>query len=261
MWRSSVEEEERGPRPKIRELAQAKRTLLFVALLLIAIDAVGNLELFTGKGLPHPLLTALSAPIIAFCITLSLLERQLIRFIAWTIGPVGHIEVSSPELEQRLRNRYKSEFRQLEFLGFGLLCIEGETFSMLRFPLVFPALFALVLRSRREVTAIHNHTSFLSAHAIFTSEDRTTYAHPNGLGIKFQTAFRDGTILLTKNYADEAGYAPLVIVQTVTGGASISDTWAAHLERIAGLQAKRKPLENLISFDSYVEISRRAAAL
>jgi hypothetical protein len=118
-----------------------------------------------------------------------------------------------------------------------------------------------MMRSRREVTAVHNRTSFLSAHPIFTSADRTTYAHPSTLGIKFQTAFQDGTILLTKNYADDASYASMVIVQAVAGGESVSDTWAAHIKRIADLQVKRKPVENLISFDSYVEISRRAAAL
>jgi len=117
------------------------------------------------------------------------------------------------------------------------------------------------MRSRKEVTSVHDRTSFLSAHPIFTSADRTTYAHPSSLGIKFQTAFQDGTILLTKSYADDAGYASMVIVQTVTGGESVSDTWSAHLKRIADLQIKRKPVENLISFDSYVEISRRAASL
>lgn len=254
-------EDERWFRPKNSELPRAKRLLLLVALLLIALNVALNWELFTGTGLRHPLMPALSAPIIALCVALSLLEPQLMRFIAWTIGPIRHIEVSSPKLEQRLRNRYKSEFRQLEFLGFGLLCVEGETFSLLRFPLVFPALFALMMRSRKEVTAVHDRTSFLSAHPIFTSADRTTYAHPSSLGIKFQTAFQDGTILLTKSYADDAGYASMVIVQTLTGGESVSDTWAAHLKRIADLQVKRKPVENLISFDSYVDISRRAAAL
>jgi len=254
-------EDERWFRPKNSELPRAKRSLLLIALLLISLDVAMNWQVFTGKGMRHPLVLALSMPIIALCLALSLLEPQLMRFIAWTIGPIRHIEVSSPKLEQRLRNRYKSEFRQLEFLGFGLLCVEGETFSLLRFPLVFPALFALMMRSRKEVTSVHDRTSFLSAHPIFTSADRTTYAHPSSLGIKFQTAFQDGTILLTKSYADDAGYASMVIVQTVTGGESVSDTWSAHLKRIADLQIKRKPVENLISFDSYVEISRRAASL
>ena len=251
-----MQEEERESKPKSNEHAEGKRSLLFIGLFLIAINVAGNLGLFGGKGLRHPFLIAISVPIIAFCIAVSLFEDELTRLMRWTIGPIGHILLSSPEIEQRLRVRYQSEFRQLEFLGFNFLFVEGETFSVFRFPLLFPALIALTMRSKGEVTAIHNGTSFLAAHAIFASGDKVAFCHPNGLGVKIHTAFRDGTILLTKNYGDQTGYAPIVVVQSMIENASISNMWAAHQSRLGELETKGMRVDNPITFEAYAEISR-----
>ncbi len=256
-----MEEEVRGPDPKGEAHAQGKRSLLFIALFLIAVNIAGNTGLFGGKGIRHPFLILLSAPIIVFCLSVSLFEDQLERFIRWTFGTIGHVQIFSPELEQRVRARYQPEIRQLEFLGFSYLFAEGETFSLFRFLLIFPVLIALAMRSKREVTAIYNGTSFLAGHPIFASADKTAYGHPNGLGVKFHTVFHDGTILVTKNYGDSTGYASMVVVSPTIEGASISDLWTVHQRRIRELEAEGKRIDNPISFEKFAQISHDETAL
>jgi hypothetical protein len=253
-----MEEEKSGS--ENRERAQAKRSLLLIAFILIVANVAGNTGFFGGGPKLHPFLIGVSALIVVYCIAVGLLGSQLTRFVIWSIGSSGYVQVTSRDMEQRLQTRYQAEIRQFEFIGFDYLFAEGETISLFRFLLLFPALVALTMRAKGDVTAIHNGTHFISVRPIFASADKTAYGHPSGLGVTFHTTFQDGTILITKNYGDPSGYPPKIAVQPVMDGARISDVWTQHQQGIANLQAEGKRVDNPISFEAYADISRKEDA-
>jgi hypothetical protein len=259
-----MEIEENGQKSKSGTATkdEQKRSLLYTGLFVLAANIFGNFDaLRGGSSKSHFLLLAISAPIIVFCIAVSLFEEQIDALMRWTIGAIGHVQVSSPELERKIRDRYRQEIRQLEFVGFNFLFAEGETFQLIRFLFGFPALIALTMRAKQEVLAIHNGRDFLAGHPIFASADKTAFGHPNGLGVKFHTVFNDGTILVTKNYGDSSGYAPIAVVQPMIAGAQISDMCAVHQRGIEELKTAGKRVDNPISFQAYADVSHRETAI
>jgi hypothetical protein len=176
------------------------------------------------------------------------------------IGTIEHVQIYNPEFEQRIRIRYQFEIAQFTNLGFTFLFSCGEAIPLIRLLLLFPALVVLMMWLKREVMTIHSGTKFLTGYAIFVSGDKTAYAEANGLGVKFRTAFQDGSILMTKNYGDATGYAPIVVVQG-TKNASISDLWIEHQRRTQTLEAEGKRIDRQISFQAFAEISHKETAV
>lgn len=70
------------------------------------------------------------------------------------------------------------------------------------------------------------------------SAGKTTYACPNGHGVKFYTPFQDGTLLVSKTYADDTSNRPMIVKFGLAN--SISGTWAEHQRRIQSLEAEGK---------------------
>jgi len=231
-------------------------------VLLLAVIFIGIYQgLVHGKGAIHLVSIVLAAFLVVFLIFAILFQIQPARTIRWIMGPIGHVQIFSPELERRIRERYQQQIRQLEFLGFNYLFSEGETFHLFRLLLVFPAMVTLTMRSKGEVMAIGNGPSLLTGHPIFASADKSAFGHSNGLGSKFHTVFHDGTILATKNYGDSTGYSAIAVVQSMCEGTPLSDMWAAHQTRVGEIKAEGKRVENPISFEAYAAVSHRETAI
>jgi hypothetical protein len=172
-------------------------------------------------------------------------------------GSAEHIQISSPTFISRIRNRYRSESNQLENLGFSPLFYYGEAFPLLRLLLIYPAFLFLIMLLNREVAGIQNGSKLMFGFPIFNSADKTTYAHPLQLGMKYHTLFQDGTILMTKNFSGKTTYGPRVVLHTMRN-ASISDAWSGHLKQIQALEATGKQIDRDINFQAYSDISRDA---
>jgi hypothetical protein len=199
--------------------------------------------------------------LICICTALSLLlrsDRVLLRFLHWIFGGIGHVRICSPELERRIRERYRTEIGQLTELGFDYLFSHGETFSLFRLLLIFPAMVVFAMWRRREVLTVYGGTKILAGYAIYLSRDKTTYAHAFGYGVKFHTLFQDGTLLLSANYADDTAEGPLIVKHC--RAASIGDTWAEHQRRIQELEASGKLADRHPSFQAFAEISHKETA-
>jgi hypothetical protein len=93
----------------------------------------------------------------------------------------------------------------------------------------------------------------LTGNPVFISRDKTAYAHPNSLGFTFHTQFRDGTIVVSKNFGDDRDYVSGVVGNSLPA-ASMSQTWTAHQERMEQLEAQGKHVDQQTSFESYREI-------
>ena len=186
--------------------------------------------------------------------------KEDLRFLDFITGTIGHVQIISPELEQRIRLRYRSEIYQLTVLGFDYQFSDGETVSIFRLALIFPALVMLMMWRKREIITIRDGRYFLVGHPVYVSKDKTSFAEPCGLGTKFYTAFQDGMILISKDYGESIGLRPIVFENTCTGS-SITDTWFSHQKRIEALEAEGKRVDRQTSFEFYSEIERKETAL
>jgi hypothetical protein len=171
-----------------------------------------------------------------------------------TFGEVGYVQVSSPALEERIQARYQSEIDELSRLGFCHRISIGQTFPILSLIMIFPAIVLLVMCWKREVITLRGGREFLIGHAIYASEDKTTFAEPIGLGIIFHTQFQYGAILTSTNYESNRVLGTR-FERHVYEGASISDTWAAHQRSVQQRLAKGAEIDRDMSFRAFVGIN------
>lgn len=186
-------------------------------------------------------------------------DREMIRLIHLIFGSIGHMQIFSHDLEQRIRRRYQSEIDQLESLGFDYLFSDGETFSIFRLLLLFPALVLIMMRSKREVITIKDGTKVLMGYPVYISKNKTAYGYVSGLGTKFYTVFQDGTLLVSKAYID-GDYISGPMIRKYAKKASIGETWADHQQRIAELEAEGKRVDRQTSFQVYAGLSYKETA-
>jgi len=186
------------------------------------------------------------------------LDRSLVRFIRWIFGAIGHVQIGSPAFDQRIRLRYQSEIGELTGLGFAYLYSDGETFSLFRLLLLLPAIIVFDKWRNRQPLTVHRGTKILAGYPVLVSKDETTYANPNGHGVKFLTAFQDGTLLASGSYADDTTRGPMVVKHSRT--ASIGDTWAGHRERIQELEAEGKQVVRQVGYQAFTEMAPKETA-
>jgi hypothetical protein len=178
---------------------------------------------------------------------------MLPSLFVWTVGKIDLVQIFSPEFERRARARYRAETAQLTDLGFDLAFFVGDSTSVFRMLLIFPAIVVLDMWRAGVPMTVQDGTTLLTGNPVFISRDKSAYAHPNGLGFTFHTGFQDGTLLVSKNFGDDSRYIP-AIVGNALPGASASDTWAAHQRRMQELVAGGKRVDLQTSFQSYREI-------
>jgi hypothetical protein len=254
-----VESVKDGRQPKTRaeifvEKKKIKKRLEAVGLIFLGVGlAVQFGALSKGERLRHPIWTVVE--VLSF-----LLGVASVVFSVKLLGVIEHVPIYSPEFEQRIRTRYQSECDQLTNLGFDRTFYFGEAFPLIRLFLIFSALIVFMMWLKREVMTVHDSLKFMAGYPIFASRDKTAFAHPNGLGVKFHTAFQDGTILMTKNYGDATGYGPAVVAQCMKK-ASISELWTAHQRRTQEFEVEGKRVDSQVSFQAYSEISRKETAV
>jgi hypothetical protein len=196
---------------------------------------------------------------VPFVISSAVLILALIAafFGKYLTGPTEYVQISSPAFEDRIQIRYCSQSDQLLNSGFMPLFFYGEAFPLYRLLLIYPAFLFLIMWLNREVAGVHDGSKLMFGFPVFISSDQSTYAHPNQLGAKFHTLFRDGTILLTKSFGGKTKYGPTVVLHKVTNG-RISDAWKEHQKQIQVLEATGKQVESEISFNAFARISHEA---
>jgi hypothetical protein len=185
-------------------------------------------------------------------------DRDALRFVHWVMGSIGHVWIRSGKLEEKIRSRYAADLAQLAEIGFDYLYSEGETFSILRFPLLLPALTVFGMWRAGEVLTLHRGTKIMLATPVLASKDRSTFANPTKLGVKFYTAFRDGSLLVSKNYVDETTPPPGVMKNCRKG--TIGETWIAHQWRLRKLVEEGRSTLDDARFAAYVKISDQETA-
>ena len=192
----------------------------------------------------------------ASLLLLVLSSRKISR---WTMGNVERSQISSPEFERKMRDRYATEISQLSSLGFDCAFFYGESFSIFRLPLIFPAMVAFSMR-RRGVTMTLQGTRLLNGNPVLVSRDKRAFAHPNGLGLTIHTAFRDGSVLASKNYGDGDSTNAFQVTIKHYNGAGIGELWAQHQRSVSLLETDINPVDRQSTYDAYREIIRKEEA-
>jgi len=175
-----------------------------------------------------------------------------------SFGYVGYVRISSLAIEERIRNRYRSDIGELSALGFTYEFSVGQTFPIANLVLIFPAIVLLMMCWKREIITLNRGTEIAVVHAIYASRDKTTFARPSGLGIVFHTVFEYGSSLVSTNYGsnhksnDPSG---LIFERRAYNGASISDTWAAHHGMVQAKIANGTDADRDMSFKGYVAMN------
>jgi len=184
--------------------------------------------------------------------------RGLLRLIHWMVGEVGHVDVPDKELRERIRRRFQAEIGELTRLGFTWAFADGETISWLRFPLILPAITAFSLWREGIPAALHSGTRMLFGYPVLVSESEPAFANPSEDGVKFYTAFEDGTLLVSKNYDFPFTAAPGIVRQARK--ATIADAWKAHQERLRAMEAIGKAVDRRMGHRDYARLSKQETA-
>ncbi len=184
-------------------------------------------------------------------------SRALIQFLHWILGTIQHFRIDSPELDRRVRARYQAEINELTSLGFDYLCSDGESLPLFRLLLLLPALAVIGMWSERMPMALRG-VSILVGYPVLVSKIKSTIANPDGRRVKFFTAFTDGTLLVSGNYADPTSRGPGIVRSFQAG--SISETWARHQARIEALVEEGKRVDRQSDHQAYVAMAERDTA-
>jgi hypothetical protein len=183
--------------------------------------------------------------------------RRLLSFQHSMFGTIEHVPIYSPELDERVRARYQSGINELTGLGFNYLCSDGEGFPLFRLLLMIPAI--VIVGIWREGTPVWvRGGSIIAGYPILVFRTNSTFAHLDGPRVKFSTAFRDGTLLVSGNYADPLSRGPGIVRYFQAG--CIIETWTKHKVRIQALETEFTGVDRRSSYEDYVEMSARDTA-
>jgi hypothetical protein len=175
-----------------------------------------------------------------------------------SLGSVDYQEIADPRIEQRVREQYASEMDQLTSLGFNYAFTSGESTSPFRMLLVYPAFILLQIRAHGGVLALGRGGRILLATPVLSSADGRAFGHPQTLGVTFDTAFRTGPLLVTKNYKSVCGETAECVMQASVG--TVADAWQTHKERVNSLDSDANPAKMDRSYQAYADIAHREDA-
>jgi len=205
-------------------------------------------QVFFVVGVCLPLLAG-----VVFC-----LLGLVLVFGMSSLGSIGYEEITDPRIEQRVRERYATEVDQLTSLGFGYEFTSGESTSLSRVLLIFPAIILLQVRAHGGVLALGRGGKILLATPVLGSTDGRAFGHPQTLGVTFYTAFRNGPLIVTKNYKSACYETPDCVMQGSDG--TVAEAWQTHKERVNALDTDANPANRDRSYEAYADIARRQDA-
>jgi hypothetical protein len=223
---------------------------------LLAFRGIANLKIHSS----HPSQTFFVAGIclpILIGLTLCLVGLFLV-FGMTSLGGVDYEEIADPRIEQRVRERYASEVDQLTSLGFNYAFSSGEAMSLSRILLIYPAIVLLQARANGAVLALGRGGKILLAAPVLSSADGRAFGHPQSRGVTFYTAFRNGPLLVTKNYKSVCCETPECVMQASDG--TVAEAWQTHKEWVSRLDTDANPANRDRSYQAFADIARREDA-
>ena len=169
--------------------------------------------------------------------------------------PVSYIEESNPDVQRRVRARFKRDIATLAALGFRELAFYREQFGLFSTMLSVPMSVAMFLK--REVMGLEKGLQVNACFVLMYHNQPATVSVPLALGVKMYTGFTDRTVLISSNFPSCAVSNEALGVLRNSSKAAIADAWAAHQQQVRALEADGKQTHRSVGFDYYVEVSRQ----
>jgi len=242
---------ERAPAEQARQSGLSCNGLFVVAIACAVVFYLIIREIFRRGISLHSIAVVFVLALVALAFLAFLLSRSN------SSGFIEHVEVTSPGFAGRAQKHYDAAAAQLKALGFNQLFVFGEAIAIPRIFLVAPAVVLFRMWLRGDPLELYPDKKILNANPVFGAGDKSAYAHPNGLGISFHTALRDGTIIVTRNHKDPGTYPPNVIVNSFESNLEL--VWAAHQRAVDKAATAGNPVDRQASFAFYSAMVRKEA--
>lgn len=182
-------------------------------------------------------------------------HRALFVLQSLFFGRIVYAQIVSPLIDEKVRTRYQAAISELARLGFLYHSSYSEGFSAVRLLLLLPASLVLSMLLKREVIRLGGGAKFQTCHPLLTAGDNGAYAVASGLGIKFYTAFTDGTFLVSADRESLSCEGPVMTARWRR--ASIAEVWAEHRTAIEEFEAAGKRADSRADYETFADMSRR----
>lgn len=176
------------------------------------------------------------------------------RLLSFTFGDAQYVQDLPREFEEKIRARFRWEIDELKLEGFEPVFYFAESFPVLRVFLVWPALVFLTMLMHGEKLLLQNGR-ILFGYPVFSARNKSAYAHPFALGVKFHTGFGDRTVLVSKTFVNDVPKRPGIVYYS--RAASICEVWKDHQEQIHKLEQSGKRVVFDDSFPHYYELTKK----
>jgi len=226
---------------------------------------VGALLIFRGiVGLRiHALHPSQALFVVSVCLPIFIgsvfcLLGLVLAFGMKSLGSVSHEGINDPRVEQRVRQRYSSDIDELTSLGFSYSYTSGEGMALSHVLLIYPAFILLRARANGAILTLGRAGKILLAAPVLTSADGRVFAHPESLGVSFYTTFRNGSLLVTKNFNFPVDGTAEYILQA--SDQTDTEAWQTHSDRLNKLDTEANPAKRDRSYQAFADIVLREDA-
>ena len=183
--------------------------------------------------------------------------RRIVSLVNLLIGRIEYVRLTGPEMDERVRRRYRTEVAELTGLDFEYLCTEGQRFPLSRLLRIFPALVAFSVWLQRIPIWIKDGC-LLFGYPILVWRLKPTFVELDGSRAKFVTSFQDGTLLVSGNYNDPLPRPGIIRDFKV---ATLMETWNSHKARLSALESDGKSVDPGSNYATYLQTSARDRAV
>lgn len=160
------------------------------------------------------------------------------------------------ELVNTIPQHYEPVMNELRALGFRPLCVVSETmfpFSLLLFvPLYW------IMRASGEIVRSNDALQIVNYYPLMLHFEQGIIAEINKMGVKYYSAFSDGSALVTHNDDTPRESYPDLKLWRYKAIGTPQAAWDAHLQQVEQRRTSGPEVLSLHCFEQFAEISQRA---
>ena len=160
-----------------------------------------------------------------------------------------------PDMTEKVRARFAEETRRLRALGFSNFGCYTELLP--NFSLITHFIVYLMTKANREIIRVESPLRLVMSQPLMIHRESSTYALIFGMGVKFYSLFMDETGLISANFPSRQIQDMQRKLYKSAVPRSVEECWQAHQKEIADFQRSGRKLDDGLSFEKYVSISKR----
>ena len=167
--------------------------------------------------------------------------------------------VEDSAVRRQALQRHQEMITVLQKLGFESPVICGERLFPFSYLLLWPV--TAMMRSKNETVRSTPFLCLTTAYPLTGHRETMTFALINALGVKFATAFSDGTVVLMSTSARADHLDEAAQYYKFAGPKPVEEAWALHQDKLAGFLKDGKDIQPGLAFDDYIRLSRRESEM